>query len=84
MHGFVNFFLAAVMAYDGAGEAQVTEILDDGDSTNFRATATELWWRDRGFSVEAIQEMRSKFAISFGSCSFEEPIAEMRTMGWIE
>ena len=84
MHGFVNFFLAAAAVYEGANQADVAAILDDGDSSNFSATAEELRWRDRGFSVEIIQQMRKEFAISFGSCSFEEPTEEMRSMGWIE
>lgn len=84
MHGFVNFFVAAAAAYDGADEAEVEEILNDGEHGNFRATNDGLQWRQRRFSSEAIREMRDRFAISFGSCSFEEPIDEMRAMRWIE
>jgi len=28
--------------------------------------------------------MRDTFVMGFGSCSFEEPMEEMRSMGWIE
>ena len=84
MHGFVNFFLATAAAYEGASEARVTSILNDGDKTNFSASANELRWCGDGFSVDSIQRTRQQFAISFGSCSFEEPIGEMRSMGWIE
>jgi len=84
MHGFVNFFLAAVAAYEGASEARVTSMLSDGDKCNFSATTNELWWCGDRFSVESIQRVRQQFAISFGSCSFDEPIGEMRSMGWIE
>jgi hypothetical protein len=84
MHGFVNFFLAATAAYEGASEARVTSILNDSDRGKFRATANEILWCDETFSVETIQRTRQHFAMSFGSCSFEEPIEEMRSMGWIE
>jgi hypothetical protein len=84
MHGFVNFFLAAAAAYEGANEVHVTSILNDGEAANFRASADMLWWRDSSFYLKALQTMRQRFAISFGSCSFEEPIGEMRSMGWIE
>jgi hypothetical protein len=27
--------------------------------------------------------VRSEFANSFGSCSFEEPVDDLRAMGWV-
>lgn len=84
MHGFVNFFVAATAAYEGTDETEIAEILNDGERGNFNASVEGLQWRRRTFSSEAIREMREKFAISFGSCSFEEPIEEMRVMRWIE
>jgi hypothetical protein len=84
MHGFVNFFIAAMATYDGANETEVEEILNDSECGNFNADVERLQWRERSFSSKAIREMRDRFAISFGSCSFEEPMEEMRAMGWIE
>ncbi len=83
MHGFVNFFVAATAAYDGANEAEIAEILNDDERGNFDASVEGLQWRKRSFSSEKIREMRERFAMSFGSCSFEEPMEEMRAMGWI-
>jgi hypothetical protein len=84
MHGFVNFFVAATAAHQGATEIEVEEILDDREHGNFSATHESLQWRGRAFSSEKVREMRHRLAISFGSCSFEEPIEEMRAMRWIE
>ncbi len=84
MHGFVNFFVAAAAAYEGANQAEIAEILNDGERRNFSANSDGLAWRGRIFSSEAIRKMRDRFAISFGSCSFEEPIAEVRAMRRIE
>ena len=84
MHGFVNFFIAATAAFEGASETEIREILDDDEPGNFNANNDGLRWRARSFSSEAIREMREGLAISFGSCSFEEPMEEMRAMGWIE
>lgn len=83
MHGFVNFFLAAARAFEGANEAEVAEILGDVDRRNFSAIADRIQWRERSVSREQIHRMRDSFAVSFGSCSFEEPMEEMRSMGWI-
>jgi hypothetical protein len=84
MHGFVNFFVAAAAASEGASEIEVGEILDDGEPGNFDANNDGIRWRARSFSSDAIREMREGLAISFGSCSFEEPMEEMRAMGSIE
>jgi hypothetical protein len=84
MHGFGNFFLAAVLAGAGGSEAEVEEILADRNPANFSAGDDEIRWRDKAFSADAVQMMRENLVASFGSCSFEEPIADMRSMGWIE
>jgi hypothetical protein len=84
MHGFMNFFLAAVMAADGGSEAQLETILADSEPASFTASEDEIRWRDTAFSADAIERMREGLALSFGSCSFEEPMHEMRAMGWIE
>ena len=83
MHGFVNLFVAAMAAYQGADEGVVSEILGDEDRRNFDASESELRWRRRSFSTEDIRKMREEFLAGFGSCSFEEPIEELRAMGWI-
>ena len=84
MHGFVNLFLAATAAYQGDDEAAVSELLSDEDHRNFDANDNGLLWRERRFSTEKIGEMRSGFLAAFGSCSFAEPMEELRSMGWIE
>jgi hypothetical protein len=83
MHGFVNFFVAATVARQSANEDEIEKILNDSERRNFKADVDGLQWRERRLSWEEIKEMRDGFAISFGSCSFEEPIEEMRVMGWI-
>jgi hypothetical protein len=71
-------------ACEGLNEAEIEEILNDSQSRNFYVDVDGLRWRGLSFSSTAIREMREEFAISFGSCSFEEPMGEMRAMGWIE
>jgi hypothetical protein len=83
MHGFVNFFVAAGVVF-GRGEATAAEgVLGDDSAANFQAETGELRWRERSFSVQQIERMRESFAMSFGSCSFAEPLEDMRAMGWM-
>lgn len=84
MHGFVNLFVAAAAVYRNANEGLVSEILGDEDRSNFDASENELCWRGRSFLTKDIQKMRDEFFAGFGSCSFEEPMEELRSMGWLE
>lgn len=77
MHGFVNVFLAAAMLEHAEG------ILAEADAAAFAFTDQGASWRDHFVSTEALVAMRRDFAISFGSCSFEEPIADLRELGWL-
>jgi len=83
MHGFVNMFAAAAFAWRGAERRLVLDVLNDADATAFRPTERELGWRERSLTAAEIRSARRDFAHSFGSCSFEEPVADLRAMGWL-
>jgi hypothetical protein len=83
MHGFVNVFLAAAFAWNGADRATVLKILSETDAVAFQFHNNDALWRDQRLSTEQIAEARREFAHSFGSCSFEEPLADLRTLGWL-
>lgn len=83
MHGFVNFFVAAMLALHGE-DAKVVECLSDSSVKAFAASEEFVAWRAERFEIAEIERMRGSFVMSFGSCSFEEPIDELRSMGWIE
>jgi hypothetical protein len=83
MHGFINVFVAAIIAYYGATEEEVLAVLNEHDPTAFRWSRHALAWRDQELSAEQIREARENFAIGFGSCSFTEPIADLLDLGWL-
>lgn len=76
MHGFVNVFVAAALVDDAE------EILCETDPTAFSFNDEGATWRGRRASVDELKAMR-QFAISFGSCSFEEPIDDLKELGWL-
>jgi hypothetical protein len=80
MHGFVNVFLAAAFAWHEADRATLVKILNETDAGAFQFRNDEARWRDRSLATEQIVEARREFAHSFGSCSFEEPIADLREL----
>jgi hypothetical protein len=83
LHGFVNVFVAAVFAWQGLDRAAVLEILNETDPAGFEFLDEELRWRSRNISAVQITAARRDFAHSFGSCSFEEPIADLRQLDWL-
>ena len=83
MHGFVNVFAAAAFAWHGLDRAAVLDILNEADPAGFEFLDDELRWRGRKITATQIAAARRDFAHSFGSCSFEEPIADLRELGWL-
>ncbi len=81
MHGFVNVFTAAVFAWGGTPRESLVEVLQETEPRAFEFRAGELVWRGRTLGVSQIRAARANFAHSFGSCSFEEPIADLQKAG---
>lgn len=77
MHGFLNVFLAAALP------DHADAILIEQDPASIRFDDDGVSWRDQHVSTDALATMRREFAISFGSCSFEEPIADLQALGWL-
>ncbi|QED47926.1 hypothetical protein [Cytobacillus dafuensis] len=78
MHGFVNVFTAALLAYCHSIDAKtIEEILLDEDPTHFSFTTNTLSWGNLTVSSSEINDARSFFATSYGSCSFDEPREEL-------
>jgi hypothetical protein len=69
MFGFLNVFAAAVAADRGATEQDLVEILETTDANALT------------FASSDIGDVRDRFALSFGSCSFREPIDDLHTLG---
>lgn len=84
MHGFVNVFAAAILAHARELDAAtLQELLDDVDAKNFCWSADGLAWHDHCATIAEIARARHDTILSFGSCSFDEPRAELRALSWL-
>jgi hypothetical protein len=81
MFGFVNVLLAAAFARAGLGASEVAELLAEPNPTAFRFLTDGVEWRDWRVDTRALAETRGALALSFGSCSFTEPIEELGALG---
>lgn len=83
MHGFVNVFLAAVLAWRGEDVRALIETLKEEDASAFVFGEESVRWHGFSAGVDEIEAARQEFAISYGSCSFEEPVEEARGLAWL-
>jgi len=77
MYGFLNVFLAAVLLYAGESEDTALAALEESDPSAFKFADDAIQWRGKRIGAEQILATRAEFAISFGSCSFREPVEEL-------
>jgi hypothetical protein len=96
MHGLLNVLVAALAARRLAGAAGaapatgergevpsiVASILAESDARAFALRVSGVAWRTEVFSSDEVESARATFAVSIGSCSFEEPLSELGALGW--
>lgn len=75
--------------YNRRTQNTLEAILADEDATNFQISADGIQWNDTikkrklTVSVKEIQSARRATFQSLGSCSFDEPCDELRTLGFL-
>jgi hypothetical protein len=80
--GFINVFLGAALALaEQISEHDLARLLDDGDPRNFTFDEDGASWCGLRVGNEDIERSRTQFARSYGSCSFEEPIDDLQSLG---
>lgn len=82
MHGFLNLFVAAVLAHAaGLEEAQLARVLADGQPRTLAFTEEGLQWNEHTACTAQIEDARRAGFASFGSCSFDEPCEDLARLG---
>lgn len=91
MHGFLNVFVAAAMARAEASRlgtaagadvpAALRAVLDEADPDAFSVGPEAVRWRAVTLTAQELDRTRTGFALSFGSCSFDEPVGELQARG---
>jgi hypothetical protein len=81
MFGFLNLFLAAAFLRSGMPEDDACAVLDEQAPEAFTFDDGGVSWRGHKVSDLELSATRTKLALSFGSCSFVEPVEEARSLG---
>jgi hypothetical protein len=80
MHGFLNVFMTAAFALAGMPEPLLIELLEDASPLSFAFDAHGATWREQHIDNTHLLECRASLGMSFGSCSFEEPVEDLRAI----
>lgn len=82
MNGFLNVFLAASFLRQGIEPQLINELLKDKRADDFLFSETGVLWRQEYFvDLAQLENLRANGAISFGSCSFVEPVEDLQEIG---
>ncbi len=81
MFGFLNLFLAAAFTAAGLDVVMIGRLLDERDASAIQVDADGIEWRGRRLDLDAIRGARESGIVSFGSCSFTEPMGDLQSLG---
>nr|MCU0254297.1 hypothetical protein [Acidobacteriota bacterium] len=82
MHGFLNVFGGGALAFlRGLTEAQLEQLLAQGDREFFRFQDGHLRAGPWAVGADEIARARRDAVLSFGSCSFDEPRDDLAALG---
>ncbi len=82
MHGFLNVLLMTGFARESFRVSLLEEIMEEEFEEVFEFTEAGISWRGSHLlTLGQIERVRAKGMQSFGSCSFDEPVADLQELG---
>ena len=80
MYGYLNVFLAAAFLTNGMSDDDALTLISEPHASAFSLSADGVSWRGHVIATDTIRAARERVATSFGSCSFREPVDELRAL----
>lgn len=84
MFGFLNLFLATAFLRAGMEKSRAAQVLEEESPVAFQFDDRGVSWRDHRVGQDALARARQDLMVSFGSCSFTEPLEELQTLNLLE
>jgi hypothetical protein len=81
MYGFLNLFLTAAAVSHDVPEPTARALLEESAADELQFDEEGVTYRAARLEEPQIRHTRRYHAIAFGSCSFTEPIVELRALG---
>ncbi len=76
-HGFMNLLAATALAEVGASEETLEIVLAEEEANAFALGVAGLQWRRHTAGPSVIKRIRRDAFTAYGSCDFDEPIADL-------
>jgi hypothetical protein len=83
MFGYLNLFLAAAFIRKGMTDRDARYVLEEDSIDEFHIHDVGVSWRGHDLNRDELRVTRSQLFLSFGSCSFQEPVDEARALDLI-
>ena len=80
MFGFLNLFLATAFLRAGMEEAEAALLLEERSADAFEIDRRSVRWKNHRLDFDALGDARRFGIVSFGSCSFTEPIEDLEAL----
>lgn len=80
MHGFLNLFLSAAYLRQNLNNSFVHQLMNENEADDLRFEDERIDWKEHSVDVHVVNLLRQKNAMSFGSCSFIEPIEDLEAL----
>jgi hypothetical protein len=84
MYGYLNVFLSAAWMREGMPDAEAALLLDERSPGAIQVTESAIAWRDFRLTADQVRRIRDELAVSFGSCSFREPVDDLRALAFVD
>lgn len=81
MFGFLNIVLAAALRAAEGSHEQVLQLLQESEASSIAFSDEAVAWRGHVLHRTHLSRVREEIAVAFGSCSFTEPVTEVRALG---
>jgi hypothetical protein len=84
MFGFLNLFLAAAFLRGGMDPVEAQRVLEERSREAFQLDDDSIHWRGHRVGQAELRRTREEVLVSFGSCSFTEPLQELQALGLLD
>jgi hypothetical protein len=80
MHGFINVAILAALVYWQKVTYQEALTVLKESASYFQFEENKIIWKNKQLNISELEETRQLFFRSFGSCSFQEPLDDLKEL----
>ncbi|HUQ46684.1 MAG TPA: hypothetical protein VM053_00415 [Gemmatimonadaceae bacterium] len=80
MFGYLNVFLTAAFLRAGLPASSLLDLLEEEDASSITFSDDGVRWRGNLADTSTLADTRKSLSVSFGSCSFTEPVDEAKQL----